>query len=156
MNFSSKRYFTEEKARRIPAPDSRNLVKKVDWFKRYCKFRYMCLRTLLILLILNCNTSIKKSFLEWTNAYAIFRLSSSITCSQTSTFTVSPPVIANLINNSIFQTGFLIGTASGTVTSIEVSFDNGTYSTAVGLPPGKWLSLHTDIINNCVFSYWLP
>lgn len=97
----------------------------------------MCLRTLLILLILNCNTSIKKSFLEWTNAYAVFRLSSSITDSQTSTVTVSPPVIANLINNSIVQTGFLIGTASGTVTSIEVSFDNGTYSTATGTASWK-------------------
>lgn len=97
----------------------------------------MCLRFLVILVLLNCNTSIKKNFLQWTNAFAVIGLSKSSTGTQTVNATVGSPVIANLINNSIVQTGFLIGTSSGTVTSVEVSFDNGTYTAASGTASWK-------------------
>lgn len=99
----------------------------------------MCLRLLVILVLLNCNTNIKKNFLQWTNAFAVIGLSKSLssTGTQTANATVGSPVIANLINNSIVQTGFLIGTSSGTVTSVEVSFDNGTYTPASGTASWK-------------------
>jgi|JI9StandDraft_2_1071091.scaffolds.fasta_scaffold17353_2 hypothetical protein len=76
------------------------------------------------------------------------------------------PIITNLKTNSIVESGFLIGTAAGALTSIEVSLDNSAYTQAVGtsswkfqLPSGsntwKEFSKHTISVrasNNGVYS----
>lgn len=78
----------------------------------------------------------------------------------------STPTITNLKTNSIVESGFLIGTAAGALTSIEVSLDNSAYTQAVGtsswkfqLPSGsntwKEFSKHTISVrasNNGVYS----
>ncbi|WP_061250336.1 Ig-like domain-containing protein [Leptospira interrogans] len=61
---------------------------------------------------------------------------------------VTPPVVTiqNLRNNSIVETGFVIGTATdaGTITSVEVSLDNGAFVPATGTNPWKF-KLPSDI-----------
>ncbi len=54
--------------------------------------------------------------------------------------TTSPtaPTITNLLNKSIVHTGFLIGTASASVSSVEVSIDGGAYSPATGTSSWKF------------------
>lgn len=61
---------------------------------------------------------------------------------------VTPPVVTiqNLRNNSIVESGFVIGTATdaGTITSLEVSLDNGAFVPATGTNPWKF-KLPSDI-----------
>lgn len=76
------------------------------------------------------------------------------TATVTPTVTVSSPTITNLIDKSIVETGFVLGTATSGIASIEISLDSGTYTSATGtttwtykLPTGSstWKegSLHT-------------
>ncbi|HNL75830.1 MAG TPA: hypothetical protein PKH22_25805, partial [Leptospiraceae bacterium] len=46
--------------------------------------------------------------------------------------TLPAPVLSNLKNNSIVETGFLIGTAPAGTSSVEISLDNGSFQTATG------------------------
>ena len=67
---------------------------------------------------------------------------------------IAPPAFTNLINKSIVETGFILGTAASGIASVEISIDSGSYTSATGttnwtfkLPTGSatWKegSLHT-------------
>ncbi len=68
------------------------------------------------------------------------------TTSASSTFTKpEKPIVSNLINNSILETGFIIGTATGTLTQIEVSVDNETYIKAEGTASWKFALKNSSV-----------
>ncbi|MDX1958261.1 MAG: FG-GAP-like repeat-containing protein [Leptospiraceae bacterium] len=121
----------------------------------------------LIIFLTQCKPELERSPLSYFGLLAGSRTTNSTT-TTTTTPTVTPetPTITNLRNNSIVNTGFLLGTASGTFSSIEVSLDNAAYSQATGttswtykLPSGsstwKEFSKHTISVranNNGTFS----
>ena len=47
--------------------------------------------------------------------------------------TLPPPIISNLKNNSIVETGFVVGTAPAGTNSVEISLDNGAYQSVTGI-----------------------
>lgn len=73
------------------------------------------------------NSSLAKLYLAWSasNSFLIPYCGIKLT-------TLPAPVISNLKNNSIVETGFLIGTAPTGTSSVEVSLDNGTFQAATG------------------------
>ena len=94
---------------------------------------------ILLLGLLFCKPAFERSPFGYLGILVLFQTSSSnASQTQTLTQTLSPPTITNLRTNSIVETGFLIGTASGTVTAVEVSLDNSEYVQAVGTANWKY------------------
>ncbi|HNF23164.1 MAG TPA: FG-GAP and VCBS repeat-containing protein [Leptospiraceae bacterium] len=91
---------------------------------------------ILLLGLLFCKPSFERSFFSYLGMLVFYQTSSNTASTQTQT--LSAPTITNLKNNSIVETGFLIGTAAGTLTAVEVSLDSSAYAQASGTASWKF------------------
>lgn len=89
---------------------------------------------------LNCKVNFKRSYIP---LLAFIRsvakpstTSSSPTTATVGTFT--QPTVTNVLNNGIIESGFIIGTSATGTVKVEVSIDNGAYSSATGTTSWKF------------------
>ncbi|MDX1959755.1 MAG: FG-GAP-like repeat-containing protein [Leptospiraceae bacterium] len=93
--------------------------------------KFLLVQFLFLFSITNCIESSRK---DWNNSQIIFLSLLRFVRAATTTTPSKPekPIIQNLKENSTVQSGFVIGTSTGSVSSIEVSLDSGSFEKATG------------------------
>lgn len=83
-------------------------------------------------ILASCNFSAKAQLKFIQSLTTLSSTSSSSPNSGSTTATVTSPNFTNLINKGIVETGFILGTSTGTISKVEISIDSGSYNSATG------------------------